>query len=98
MLPQSRVWGRKQLIEFADRVCQGCVALRTGENVRAFRELLSSGTNSLLSKEELSNEEICLRDHNTIKVNNTTELLDSNWNSGGAIGKISFPIATESKT
>lgn len=70
------------------RVCQGCVALRTGENVRAYRELLFSGANSLLSKEELSNEEICLRDHNTINANKAAELLDSNWNSGGTIGKI----------
>lgn len=68
--------------------CQGCVALRTGENVRASRELLSSDANSLLSKEELSNEEICLRDHNIIKVSKAAVLLDSNWNSGGAIGKI----------
>lgn len=62
--------------------------MKTGENVRAYRELLSYGANSLLSKEDLSNEEICLRDHNTIKVNKVAELLDSNWNSGRAIGKI----------
>lgn len=75
------MWGRRQLIAAVCKVCQGCVAMITGENVKAYRELLASGANSLLSKKELSNEEICLRDHNTIKVNKAAELLDSNWNS-----------------